>query len=199
MHKMLDSERLGDRQDGLLQLSPDPDHPQYDSICFKGNRIYQHNIMRVNYTTYDIRHAQDIINPKTDQRNVMLLSFDDSNPTRHQYSYARVLGVFHAYVVHTGNRMLDYNARRMEFLWVRWYEVVDDCNVQVGWRSAQLDRLRFPSMEEDESFGFLDPALVLRASHILPMLAAGLRHPNGGGISFCAQNSDDWHEYCMNR
>jgi hypothetical protein len=59
--------------------------------------------------------------------------------------------------------------------------------------------LQFPSMDEDESFGFLDPAYILRASHVLPMPAAGRRHPEGGGVSLCAQNSDDWHEYCVNR
>ena len=196
---MLDSER--NCRDGPCTPPTEYDHdnPEYDGIHFKGNRLYQHNIMRINYTTYDVRRAQDTISPKTDQRNVMFLSFNEFDPSRHQYSYARVLGVFHVYIVYTGRGMLDYNARRMEFLWVRWYEVVDDCNVQAGWKSARLDRLRFPPMDEDESFGFVDPAHILRACHILPMPAAGCRHPKGGGISLCAKNSDDWHQYCVNR
>ena len=178
---------------------PDRDDTENNTIHFKGNRIYQHNIMRINYTMYDVRRAQDVINPKTDQQNVMLLSFEEFDPSRHQYSYARVLGIFHVYVIYTGRGMLDYKARRMEFLWVRWYDILDDVDVDVGWRRARLDRLHFPPMDEEGSFGFIDPTYVLRACHLMPSLAAGRHHPEGGGISPCAQNSNDWHEYFVNR
>ncbi|KAH7904119.1 hypothetical protein BJ138DRAFT_977516, partial [Hygrophoropsis aurantiaca] len=113
-----------------------------------------------NYTTYDVRRGQDVVNPSTSHRNIMVLanhSTEDSR-TQHPFWYARVLGIYHANVIYTGPGMLDYNPRRMEFLWVRWYEIVED---MAGWDACQLDRLRFPPMATDGAFGFLDPKDVL--------------------------------------
>lgn len=168
-----------------------------DGIHFKGDRMYQHNIMRINYTTYDVRRAQDTINPNTDHRDVMLLSSQEDG---HQYIYARVLGIYHVNVVFTGPGMLDYRARRMEFLWVRWFQNPDDLPVQTAWTTRRLDSLRFPPMDEEEAFGFVDPAHVLRGCHLIPSFAVGMRHKTMDlGVSECAQNSKDWHQYCVDR
>jgi hypothetical protein len=168
-----------------------------DGIHFKGDRMYQHNIMRINYTTYDVRRAQDTINPNTDHRDVMLLSSQEDG---HQYIYARVLGIYHVNVIYTGPGMVDYRAHRMEFLWVRWFQNPDDLPVQTAWTTARLDSLRFPPMSEEEAFGFIDPAHVLRACHLIPSFAVGMRHETRDlGISECAQNSKDWRQYCVDR
>jgi hypothetical protein len=174
---------------------------ELDGIHFKGDRMYQHNILRLNYTTYDIRRAQDTINPNTDHNNVMLLSSESEDPgsPRHQYVYARVLGIFHVNAIYTGPGMLDYNARRMEFLWVRWFANVDDEPVQNGWARAQLDRLEFPPMTDEGSFGFVDPAHILRGSHLIQAFSLGMRNENGVGISECARDVKDWRQYCVNR
>ena len=66
---------------------------ELDDIHFKGDSIYQHNIMRVNYTTYDVRRAQDTINPNTDHHDIITHSFQDPSLAGHQYLYARVLGI----------------------------------------------------------------------------------------------------------
>ena len=66
-----------------------------DSVLFNHDRIYQHNILHVNYTSYDVRRSQDVINPITSHRNIMMLpdsSVDDScldSP----FCYAHVLGI----------------------------------------------------------------------------------------------------------
>ena len=95
--------------------------------------------------------------------------------------------------------MLDYKAQRMDFLWVRWYNILDEIDVDAGWRRAQLNCLHFPPMDEEGSFGFIDPMYILQACHLMPLLAEGCCHPQGGGISPCAHNSNDWHEYFVNQ
>jgi hypothetical protein len=61
-------------------------------IYFKNDTIYQHSILRINYTTYDVRRSQDMINPKTDHRDVLLLAAD-VHGGGHEYRYARVIGI----------------------------------------------------------------------------------------------------------
>jgi len=95
------------RQDRLLQLN---------HVLFKGNRIYQHCLLRINYTTYDLQRDFDSINPRTDHRDIMLLSNLDANA--HPFSYARVLGIFHANTMYTGPGLRDFQSRCIEFLWV---------------------------------------------------------------------------------
>ncbi|KAG2055217.1 hypothetical protein BDR06DRAFT_982075 [Suillus hirtellus] len=85
-----------------------------DSILFKCNQIYHHYLARFNYTTYDVRQAQDVINPRTPHCNIMLLKHhDDGNDGN--YCYAKVLGIHHVNVVRIGNV---YESRRFEFLYV---------------------------------------------------------------------------------
>lgn len=154
---------------------------------------------RFHFTTYDVRRGTDIVNPGTSRCNIMLLAenSDASADDRHHFLYARVLGVYHANVIYTGPGMRDYEARRVDFLWVRWYEVVDP--MSSGWKTLRLDRVRFPRMEEEDAFGFVDPRDVLRGCHIMPKFATGKRHPDGRGISRCAKDSQDYKYYYVGR
>jgi len=93
--------------------------------------------------------------------------------------------------------MHDYEARRLDFLWVRWYEVVDP--EASGWRSSRLDSIRFPPMNEADAFGFVDPKDVLRGCHILPNFAKGKRQPDGISISHCAKDGRDYNQYYVGR
>ncbi|KAF8800327.1 hypothetical protein BYT27DRAFT_7314007 [Phlegmacium glaucopus] len=65
-------------------------------ITFVKNKIYQHKVMRVNYTTYDMRREQDSLNPRT-HANVMVLS-QENEPDAHPYWYARIIGIYHTLV-----------------------------------------------------------------------------------------------------
>ena len=62
-----------------------------------------------------------------------------------------------------------------------------------------LDRIRFGPMAADDTFGFLDPSVVLRGCHIIPAFAKGKLHSDGKGMSLCARDSSDWSEYYVNR
>ncbi|KAH7923645.1 hypothetical protein BV22DRAFT_1015047 [Leucogyrophana mollusca] len=164
-------------------------------VVFQKDRIYHHNICRINYTTYDVRRAQDVVNPRTDHCNIMLLS--GAQDSRHPFCYARVLGIYHANVIYTGPDNLDYRPRRMEFLWVRWYEEVE--GVTFSWDTSGLNTLRFIPMAEDAAFGFVDPADVLRGCHLVPAFTHGKLHPDGVAMSYYARDAHDWKFYLVNR
>jgi hypothetical protein len=170
-------------------------------VFFKNDCIYHHKLIRFHFTTYDVKRGTDIVNPGTSRRNVMLLadnaegSLISSNP--HHFLYARVLGGYHINAIYTGPGMRDFEARRFDFLWVRWLEVVNPG--ASGWSNSKLDSVRFPPMNENRSFGFVDPKDVLRGCHILPAFAKGKRQEDGVGISRCAKDGKDYNQYFVGR
>ncbi|KAH7904570.1 hypothetical protein BJ138DRAFT_1018968 [Hygrophoropsis aurantiaca] len=82
----------------LAQRSPaygchGPDLSLLARVILMNERFYRHNIMRINYTSYDVRRAQDVINPNISHHNIMMLA-PPGDP--HRFCYARVLGIYHA-------------------------------------------------------------------------------------------------------
>jgi len=126
------------------------------------------NSAQFNYTTYNVRWSQDIINPDTTHCDIMLLtnSEDMEANSNHPFSYTRVLGIYHINVVYTGPRMLDYTPRKVDFLWVRWFQYFE--SRLVAWKDCCLDLVHFPPMASDNTFGFVNPRDVLRGCHIVP-------------------------------
>jgi hypothetical protein len=167
------------------------------SILIRNDRMYQHKLIRFNYTTYDVRRAQDVVNPTTPHTNIMVLARDDDHTDKkHGFWYARVLGIYHMNVVYVGHGMVDYTPRRLDFLWVRWYQL--ETAEATGWAARKLHRLLFPPMSTDHAFGFVNPADVLRSCHIIPAFAKGRRYADTGrpgGLSGCAGDSKDWNQY----
>lgn len=161
--------------------------------------MYHHHLARFNYTTYDVRRAQDVINPGTSHRDIILLANPDDSNTRsdHPFLYARVLGIFHINAVYIGGRAPDYNAQRFDVLWVRWFEY--DGNRIGSWDNCKLDSVHFPPMATEGAFGFVDPSDVLRSCHIVPAFAKGRVHSDGIGLSCLAHDARDWSHYCVNR
>jgi hypothetical protein len=51
----------------------------------------------------------------------------------------------------------------------------------------------------DSSFGFLSPAEVLRASHVMPAFSRDRLHPDGRGFSKVARDSSEWVSYYVGR
>lgn len=203
-------EHLLSRMQNMLGLNPDIQASNKNTgaypIFLKGDRIYGHKIIQFNYTTYDVRRAQDVVNPGTSHCNIMLLaggmavqpspgepSDAMSGPQPHPYIYARVLRVYHANVVYTGPGMVDYSPTRMDFLWVRWFKR------QILENPDHLDQLAFPPVTEEGAFGFVDPANVVRGCHIIPKFSLGMRYPSGVGFSRLADDSSDWLSYYIGR
>jgi len=191
------------QQAAALQLDSDPNRtlPEIldlsiavNFLIIKDNQMYQHKLARFYYTTYDIRRCEDIINPRTSHCDVMLLaSKEEVGSHLHPFLYARVLGIFHINIIYNGPGMINYEPMRFDFLWVRWFEL------SASAEGSQLDRLTFPPMADENSFGFVDPALILRACHLLPLFSEGKRHEDGIGLSRSAEDGEEWKTYVVNR
>ena len=177
---------------------------QLAQVIITNNHIYQHQTLRVNYTSYDLRREQDSINLRTNS-DIMLLSNEDHDPDEdppHPYWYAHVLGIFHARVVYVDPEKGTYLDKEMEFLWVRWYGM-DGTSRKFGWEAKNLPRVGFidPKRDTTMAFGFVDPTLVLRAVHLIPD-ETGRRSHNGIPQSKLARpNSEDgmdWNYFFVN-
>jgi hypothetical protein len=154
--------------------------------------------MKINYTSYDMRRSQSIINPRTDHRDVLLLS-QPQHGNEHEFRYACVLGIYHANVIYGGVAYgkREYGAYRMEFIWVQWFETLTG-PVDDGWATGKLDLLRFRRFDDEGAFGFIDPQHILRDCHIIPCFSTGTYEGNNG-VSKFAQDRNDWQGYYANR
>lgn len=171
--------------------------------------MYAHKLARFYYTTYDVRRSEDVINPRTSHCDVMLLGpqaegMSEETPPHHRFLYARVLGIYHVNVVYTGPGMVSYEPMKFNFLWVRWFNVSLDATYSIkrlrrAARQAHLDCLTFPPMAADDAFGFVDPELVLRGCHLLPMFSQGKCLKDGVGLSKLARDNQDWKYYFVNQ
>lgn len=168
-------------------------------VLLKGDRIYQHNVLRVNYTTYDVKRGQDNLNPSSLHRDIMMLAgsrdSEESQVVSDHFCYARVIGIYHANVQYIGPGVKDYNARRLEFLHVRWFEPVPP-DAQ---RGVALDMLQLSPMNAEDAYGFVDPADVLRGCHIIPALAKGRMRPADIVSSPLSKDCDHWKYYYVNK
>ncbi|KAF9550311.1 hypothetical protein CPC08DRAFT_755181 [Agrocybe pediades] len=168
------------------------------AVTIINDSIYEHQVMRVNYTTYDLRRDQDSINPRT-HPNVQLLAAAEaeapgkqSTYKQHPYLYARVLGIFHAKVIHHGPLSMSRYPQHLEFILVRWFEF--DKTYRGGWKAKRLHRIRFIPQSED-SFGFVNPLNVVRGIHITPAFREGrtedLLRPSPLARQVAESNGDD--------
>jgi hypothetical protein len=161
----------------ILGLDYDGDEIEFTSaqrntITFINNRLYRHKVLRVNYTTYDMRREQDSLNPRT-HADIMVLSHEN-DASAHPYWYARIIGIFHVMVHFSGlssHPGIEHGARQMNFLWVRWFG--RDLTYKSGWKARRLHRIGFMDAEQACAFGFLDPEQVVRAVHLIPAFAFG--------------------------
>ncbi|KAK0226736.1 hypothetical protein EDD85DRAFT_923411 [Armillaria nabsnona] len=150
----------------------DPTPEQLSYLHITNDRIYRHKVLRINYTTYDVRRDQDSINPRTRSDVIVLANETDLNCT-HPYWYARVIGIFHAEArYHDPNGSIeDARPFNIDFLWVCWYGF--DTKHRSGFKAKWPHWVGFVDTEDPEAFGFLDPADVIRAIHLVPVYKLG--------------------------
>ncbi|KAG0695162.1 hypothetical protein DFH29DRAFT_1005685 [Suillus ampliporus] len=135
--------------------------------------------------------AQDVVNPRTPHCNIMLLKNRNDNGHGSEYHYTKVIAIHHVNVVRLANV---YESRRIEFLFIQWYESVQDH----AWDTHTLGHVHFQPLANLNAFGFIDPGVVLRACHIVPAFSRGQRNLGECGISPLAGDKHDWHEYYVN-
>jgi hypothetical protein len=163
---------LGKEYDGDEQEYTDEER---NNVMIQENRIYLHKTLRVNYTSYDLRRQQDVINPSS-HPDIMVLSCEDGEEV-HPFWYARVIKIFHLEVVcrrsssSQGEHGTPTESRRMDVLWVRWFGL--DTDARGGWTKKRLHGISFIPWDEPGAFGFLDPAQVVRGAHLIPNFPRG--------------------------
>ncbi|KAF8228433.1 hypothetical protein L208DRAFT_1291363, partial [Tricholoma matsutake] len=155
------SHLLGQEFDGDEVQYTNEDH---GTVRIIEDHIYSAKVLCVNYTTYDIRRDRDSMNLHN-HCDIMVLS-TETGPDAHPYWYARVLGVFHAKVMHSGPKSRNHSVQYMEFLWVRWYGIQP--GYHWGLKGARLPKIGFIPDTNDGAFGFIDPSLVIRGCHLVP-------------------------------
>ncbi|KAJ7191730.1 hypothetical protein GGX14DRAFT_311781, partial [Mycena pura] len=113
----------------------------------------------------------------------------------HPFWYGEVVSILHANVSHPE---LPGRCERMEFLYVRWlgHDPLDEG----GLEKKRLHRIGYLTQDDNTAFGFLDPQLVIRATHLIPAFQEQrtrdylpkslIRRPE--------QNDEDWCFYYVN-
>ena len=142
-----------------------------------------HKVLRVNWTSYDMRRMQDSINPRTHPDVVL----DAADGSTHPYLYARILGIFHVLAYRAGPGLASTEPELMQVLWVRWFDL--DTSAPGGLKHRRLHRLQWA--RDDDSFGFVSPECVLRATHLIPAFAYGRTDEALPGYSIARQEDDD--------
>ncbi len=150
----------------------DPTPEQLSYLHITNNHIYHHKVLRINYTTYDVRQDQDSINPQT-RSDVIVLANETDLDCTHPYWYACVIGIFHAEArYHDLNGSIeDARPFNINFLWVRWYSF--DSKHRSGFKAKRPHWVGFVDSKDPEAFGFLDPANVICAIHLIPIYKLG--------------------------
>ena len=139
-----------------------------NGVSILDNQLYIHKTVRVNYTSYDMRRQQDVVNPSS-KPDVMVLSCEDDDDA-HPFWYARVIKIFHVFVLHHISapqvEQTPMEPKRMDILWVRWFGL--DTDARGGWSKKRLHGILFIPSDEPGAFGFIDPEQIIRGVHLIP-------------------------------
>ncbi|KDQ05727.1 hypothetical protein BOTBODRAFT_73713, partial [Botryobasidium botryosum FD-172 SS1] len=87
-------------------------------ITIKDNFIYSHKHIRLNSTSYDVRRGHDSLSLRSNRGDIFVASAD-SEVLAHPFWYARVIRIFHVFVLDLANP--NVQTKRVEFLWVQWF------------------------------------------------------------------------------
>lgn len=170
-------------------------------IIIDGDKIYKHATARINYTSYDLKRDQDVIHPnmwyviqdtgfllteRVGSRFGIMVHSPEERP--HPWRYAWVLGVFHVNVLYPGAR----DTTRLDILRVRWLK--RDVTVPFGTETCRLERVRFA---EDDAYGFVDPAEIIRGCHFVQAFHYGPSSPTPRNHE--PVPDDGWKYYYVNR
>ena len=119
----------------------------------------------------------------------MTLARDENSG--HPFDYHRVIGIFHADVVHLAPGATDVPTS-LEFLWVR--NLRRDPTHRAGFKAKRLHRLEFLPSLDPNAFGFINPDEVIRGSHLIPAFHYGPTDTLLPGESLAREPGevDDW-------
>ncbi|KAJ8494675.1 hypothetical protein ONZ51_g2145 [Trametes cubensis] len=175
------------RQHLLLRIradNPEVSISDADHIIIIQDRIYKHATLQINYTTYDLQREQDIVHAGTDKTGIMVYSpattpSADGDGVESElvrvdtapWIYADTIGIYHCNIqLHRSEGKF---SRRIDFVWVRWLELDGD-HALYGTNTSRLERVSYVPFTHghwDDTFGFVDPAAIIRGCHFIPAFA----------------------------
>ncbi|KJA20593.1 hypothetical protein HYPSUDRAFT_101131, partial [Hypholoma sublateritium FD-334 SS-4] len=164
-------------------------------VIFANERIYRHKIMRVNYTTYDVRRGQDSLSSRK-RSDVMMLAREtdnsESSAPSHPFEYARIIGIFHVDVVHQVPGENKPTTTSIETVWVRRFRI--DITFSAGFKQKRLHRIEFLPSSDHDAFGFVHPDEIIRGAHLIPAFFHGGTDQFLSGVSL-VRNEDEVDDY----
>jgi len=132
-------------------------------LIFVNNQIYGHKVIHINYMTYDLHRAQDLLNLRT-HPDFMMFSHDDNGDDPFSYWFGWIIRDFHTKVNYMGPNLELIQGEKFDFLFAWWYGQ----DMIGGWCSKHLHRISFVPGNDSSAFGFLDPQEVIQAVHLIP-------------------------------
>ena len=133
-----------------------------ERVFIKGDTLYEHPILTIDYTTYDLKKERDSIHLNFGNQAIMVYSLtsQDAKP----WLYAYLIAMYHLFV----STVTDPEPKHLEFLWVRWLQ--QDPSQLRGPNVSQYTHVSFTphSGVPGEAFGFVDPSHIIRACHLIP-------------------------------
>ncbi|KAJ3816999.1 hypothetical protein F5880DRAFT_1618699 [Lentinula raphanica] len=163
------------------------------TITFMNNRIFRHKVIRLNYTTYDLRRNQDSCNPRT-HSDIIMLSGDAETCADHPYWFARIIGIYHADIVYSGKHQKHLIPQRFDFLHVRWFGLAREQD-RYGIHAKSMPAVGFMDAHDPEAFGFVNPSDIIRGCHVVPGFNHGTTTQFLPSSSLARQDSDDNKDY----
>jgi hypothetical protein len=156
--------------------------------------VIESKLLHINYTTYDIRRAQDVI--QTSRGGVIMTSSRDE---AHPFWYAQIIRAFWVQVLFCPDG-ISHSMQNMDVLWVRWLGI--DQDHRWGLRKAHLPKVGFvPDRPDHIPFGFLDPSLVIQGCHLIPAFSDGRTSEllqKGVSLARLPGEVDDWAAFYVN-
>lgn len=163
-----------------------------ERVFIKDDTLYEHPLLTVEYTTYNLRREEDVVH--LNFGNQAVLVYSPTSQAAEPWFYAHIIAIYHVFVHSAANP----EPKRLELLWVRWME--RDLSQLQGENSSQYTRVSFIpySGVPGEVFDFVDPSHVIRACHLIPAFELGRSHDRLG-LSMARNIKGDWRAFYMNR
>ena len=170
---------------------------EHAEVSITNGCCFEHQTLQVNYTSYDLQHEYDIINP-TKHADIIIPAQDlDINSgvssSGHPFRYGRVLVIFHADVVHVAPGQ-PLTSKTLEFLYIHWYWHVEA--YRAGFESKCLHCIELLCLENNPAAcGFLDPDDVVWGAHLIPVFPSTEAHGIPHGQDQPRHYSVNWYVY----
>jgi hypothetical protein len=171
-----------------------PNKDNTEQVFIEDDVLYEHPILNIKYTSYEVQQEKDIVHIGYGRTGVMvytpMLAEDNNEP----WSYANILAVYHVTVRTTSNP----EPQNLTVLWVRWMRC--SAATLAGPNSRNYARVSFVpwSNAPGSTFDFVDPTHVIRACHLIPAFDLGRTH-DLLDPSVARDSKGDWCSYYANR